>query len=538
MKTRRLLALLLGTLFTLFLFEAVLRLTGAFERKFWQVEGVALKSNKPVVLFVGNSHTMGSGAPKEKSFPNQLAGRLISRGHGTMPFEFVNVGRGNANSTFIVDTLPGFLTTYRPQYVVVMTGETNQWNHYGFADFAAISSSPDIGSKLYDLAYQIRIFRFIQLFNEFVLKPRSSAVFSSQEEGDRALYWISALDLGNMFDISKMTKAEVDEARESVASFLKKHPDHLGALMTLADIELKSEETRASGFQFLRHAYEVGGGIYNFRIDRSLNSYNPDVGIQPDLAAWAKRLKDQRPVEYESYKELFEKLKVPDLIANVSIEKQVSFYVEAVRLNPTDSIARSVLYRHQLLANLYEDCIRTLIDGAELNPFANPTDWFAALYNLRNILSKTSVARSGQMIAEIDSALAEFKLRYPKHANPNSMISPSAIDRWLEADLEKIRVMVENSGAKLMLQTYMPEKSGVEKPADAVIRKFAQMHSIPLSDTSRYFFMIEPDKQKRQRFFTSWYGQFDNHLGENGYQVVAELLEIDFEKAGWLPPRP
>ncbi len=88
-----------------------------------------------------------------------------------------------------------------------------------------------------------------------------------------------------------------------------------------------------------------------------------------------------------------------------------------------------------------------------------------------------------------------------------------------------------------MLQTYMPEKFGPEKPVDSVIRKVALGKSLPLSDTSAHFFRVEPDYIKRKRFFTAWYGEFDNHLGENGYAVIAELLEADFEKFGWIAPR-
>ena len=136
---RRLLSLLLGFLVTLALFEIGLRALGAFERYTWNVEGTKTTGDKPVILFVGNSHTMGFGAPKGRSFPDQFQERLAkSSPNGESPFEIVNVGRGNANSTFVKEHLPDFLEKFRPRYVVLMTGETNYWNHYGFAKFAQL----------------------------------------------------------------------------------------------------------------------------------------------------------------------------------------------------------------------------------------------------------------------------------------------------------------------------------------------------------------------------------------------------------------
>jgi hypothetical protein len=536
MNRRRLYALLLGLATVLVVFEIVLRLTGAFERQFWQVEGRDVHSDKPVVLFVGNSHTMGSGAPKDKSFPNQLAARLTARNHGTMPFEFVNVGRGNANSSFIVESLPAFLAKYHPSYVVVMTGETNQWNHYGYANFVNRSSKPSPLANLYELAYHIRVFRFVQLFNEFVVKPRTTQVFSSQKESDRALFWISALDNSNMFDISKMTTGELTEARRVLEKFIRENPEHVGALMASSDVYFKSTtaEDLAAGYRNLRKAYEINGEHYNFSIDRTLNFYLRDSQRPVEIEKWAHHLKDRRPKDFKLFIEFFDGLRTPKSLLEASVERRLAFFGSAVDANPTNSIARTVLYNQQIVAKRYAEGLQTLMGGAALNPFSNMMDWYATMQQLRETVQNEKEPNQ-PLVVKIDAALESFKARYPEHADSSRLISQAAIARWLASDLEAIAKLVRNAHAELMLQTYMPEKSGFEKPANAVIRKFADRHGIPISDTAKFFFRIEPDPIKRQRFFTTWYGEFDNHLGENGYAVISELLEQDFEKAGWIP---
>lgn len=85
-----------------------------------------------------------------------------------------------------------------------------------------------------------------------------------------------------------------------------------------------------------------------------------------------------------------------------------------------------------------------------------------------------------------------------------------------------------------MLQTYPPERWGSEKLVDALLRRFAAKYQLPLSDTSRELIQLEPDPKKRDRFFTKMYGDYDAHLGEEGYAVVARLLERDFVAQGWL----
>jgi tetratricopeptide (TPR) repeat protein len=340
-----------------------------------------------------------------------------------------------------------------------------------------------------------------------------------------------------MFEISKMSESERGEALQSLENFLSHHPDHVGALVTASELWLARDDLAAhqQGLKYLRHAYELNQEKYNFRMDRTLNISMSDSGRPSSEKAWAEKLKAQRPANFPLYVEYFDKLAAPASIAAASSDKQVEFYSQALAANPTNSIARTVLYWQLFKAKKFDEAIRTLIEGAELNPFANMMDWYAGLFELRKVIADQNDKNAGALIEKIDVALADFKSRYPQHADPRRIVSRLAIDRWLESDLLKIFNLVHEAHAQLMLQTYMPEKSGVEKPADAVIRKFANDRSLPLSDTSRYFFQLEPDAAKRRRFFTTWYGDFDNHLGENGYAVVAELLERDFEKYRWIP---
>lgn len=141
---KKLIALGLGAVFTLVIFEIALRLIGFQELYSRDALGPGVKSEMPAIIFVGNSHTMGTGAAPGKSFPDQFR-EILNVRHGKSPFEIVNLGRGNANSSFVADQMPKFLKTYRPQIVVLMTGETNFWNHLGYSDFVQ-KTSPGLES--------------------------------------------------------------------------------------------------------------------------------------------------------------------------------------------------------------------------------------------------------------------------------------------------------------------------------------------------------------------------------------------------------
>ncbi|MDX9731875.1 MAG: SGNH/GDSL hydrolase family protein, partial [Bdellovibrionales bacterium] len=239
---RRLKAIVLGLAFTFLLCEIGLRVVG-----FCGAGGDRTQvgdSPGDVVMFIGNSHTLGTGAPRGRSFPDQLFERLqhrFSDQEKSVPFKFVNVSRGNANTTFVYEELLKVLKQHKPAYAVVMVGEPNLWNHYGYSQFAGEKDQKkmEYWYSIYDKLYFFRTFRFLQIFHSQVVQPRSVGqgdFFSNMNEDEKGLYWTAALQEANMFEPENMSEHERAAAEKALAIFLTRHPSHVAALNAMSEV--------------------------------------------------------------------------------------------------------------------------------------------------------------------------------------------------------------------------------------------------------------------------------------------------------------
>lgn len=538
--SRRLTALILGLVVTLALFEVLLRAIG-FAELSKTASGDQPRSTHPVVVFAGNSHTLGSGAPVGRSYPDQFR-ELLAKKYGEAPFTIVNVGRGNANSTFVADAIPGFIEKHKPTYLVVMTGETNYWNHFGFGRFRRNVYGWNFASELYELAYLSRTFRFAQLFSEFVVKPRDrdpENVFADLERPEQAYMWIAVTNNGNMYNPSTMTEGELRTAYSAVSEFLVSSPNHLGALETLMElgISLGRFEIRYlnEGFAHARRLVELSSGTYSYPVDRMLNVYMKDAQADSNLRSLAMDLVANRPAPFVLYSEFYDHFVPPAAVDAMSPEKQIEFLRTAVLHHPNQPQVRFYYFQKLVELKKISAAIDVIKEGIELNPLANHYNWISILRQVDENLKRSGFLGAPALAGKIAGIIADFKNRFPAHEGRTGLITDVEIENWVKADLERILSEANKNGVKVLLQTYPPERHGPEKPVDRIIRDFARENDLPLSDTSRHFFAIQPDTKKREEYYTKMYGDYDNHLGESGYTEIAKILVPAFEAAGWLP---
>ncbi|HNW45101.1 MAG TPA: tetratricopeptide repeat protein [Elusimicrobiales bacterium] len=122
-------ALLAGVVFALLLLEAGLRCFGYLYKK---THSLAVSPAGAVtVLCLGDSFTVGLGAPAEKSYPAQLQDALNKKKPGPA-FRVVNGGVIGQNTSELLSKLQADLDSLRPHAVVVMTALSNGWNLRGF----------------------------------------------------------------------------------------------------------------------------------------------------------------------------------------------------------------------------------------------------------------------------------------------------------------------------------------------------------------------------------------------------------------------
>ncbi len=116
--------ILLGIGIAIILLEAVLRLGSLFFGG--RPIETAVTFSDHMILCLGDSHTYGVYYSPEESYPGQLQTQLDHRAPGK--YRVTNLGVPGMNSSQIRAKIPGWISQYRPQTVIVGAGINNVWN--------------------------------------------------------------------------------------------------------------------------------------------------------------------------------------------------------------------------------------------------------------------------------------------------------------------------------------------------------------------------------------------------------------------------
>jgi len=118
-------------------------------------------------LCLGDSYTYGEGASGEKgSYPSQLEQLLNARENGPagVRWRVVNRGWPGRNSAEVLQRTPGYLTTERPDYVVVLVGANDRWSHREMdLPPPQLDDVPSHDSATW--TWELRTLRLIELFS-------------------------------------------------------------------------------------------------------------------------------------------------------------------------------------------------------------------------------------------------------------------------------------------------------------------------------------------------------------------------------------
>ena len=126
----------IGLFTILFLLEVGLRITGFFYNKDMPSVNSGLVSNRGnhyIILCLGNSWTLGIGAPRGQSYPDDLQRKLDKKFYGRITV--INKGWGNENSSELLYKLEATLSKIKPNMVILQTGQPNWWNFYRYSDY-------------------------------------------------------------------------------------------------------------------------------------------------------------------------------------------------------------------------------------------------------------------------------------------------------------------------------------------------------------------------------------------------------------------
>jgi lysophospholipase L1-like esterase len=147
----RAVALLVGTVLTVGVAEVTLRGLGyAMSLRQKAVGGAEI-----TLLCEGDSFTYGIGGA---SYPEQLETMLNDK-HGEGTVRTVNAGVPGLNSALLADELEAHLREYRPDAVLVIVGENNNWNSIRLGDGGAPSWWTRVDAAL----LHSRVYKFLRV---------------------------------------------------------------------------------------------------------------------------------------------------------------------------------------------------------------------------------------------------------------------------------------------------------------------------------------------------------------------------------------
>ncbi len=529
---KKFIAVCFGIIFVFASAELVLRGIGAVYNHKHGVdadETAFKRTGEKVILFLGNSFTLGAGAPPGFGYPDHLR-KMLDEKYGKGKYQIVNKGRGNVNTRYILENLNKNLDETEPDLVVMMAGQPNRWNLYGYGDYIEEigGKGETTWQKIYNLLDHSKVYKFFALLD----KHRSDdfQIYKHDEKRPMmsGLFWIAGLQTGNQFEVHRMTVKEGEEA-EKALKILTQYPDHKRAayyfLGLISHHVLKNPENTA---QYFKKALEASGDNFDYTVYNDLYRY-PDEGFwrKIDPALYAE-LKKNALKNYPGDK-TFEELDTYFQTTNKPQGNLEEFFKLAIKTHPT--FGKS----HRELADIYIEqkkafgAAEVIMQGIWANPFSVQFNLFSRLEYIKFSFSHVKLTK------KIDEFIKKFSDAYPTEAHRTAYKNKDELKRWMYYDMAKIIKQVKARKIAMVLQTYPPERIYPEVAVNQTILELSKDLNVPLSNTLKYFKEEVFTKYKKEQFYSNDFGPDDDHLNATGYLVLAKLLYADLVRFGFLP---
>ncbi|MDD5115937.1 MAG: tetratricopeptide repeat protein [Candidatus Omnitrophica bacterium] len=195
-KKKRILVFFVG-LFTVFaVLETSLRIIGYNYQKARETSVRGLRSKGKdgfTILCLGNSFTLGIGAPAGQSYPDHLQ-RIFNLNNPDMKVIVVNRGVGCENTTELLGKLKGHIENIRPDLIILQTGQVNGVNFCRYTEYLNRISPCrfSFGRAIYslhDLLCKIRTYKLLSLL---------TANLKDKHKSERPLAEYQRRDIGQM----------------------------------------------------------------------------------------------------------------------------------------------------------------------------------------------------------------------------------------------------------------------------------------------------------------------------------------------------
>lgn len=469
-------ALAAGIVFLIIALETGLTLFGIVEAKKTRALSKGKTDTKGYrVLCLGDSNTVGLGAPAGQSYPDHLEN--ILRAQMPVGAKVTNAGMLAANTYQILSNLEKNMEKFNPDVVVLTAGGANFWNFFGCYSF----QSPDsFKAKLTNLLYRIKTFRLIKLLAKNIkekhqrARPAQPVAETSPPSVEQRLAKLPT----NMDGIKLPPQPQTTEIhKQLILNACKLKPEDWDNPGTMNDTG--EAQNKAGNFPLAIICFE-----------RAL-----------ELRPWDSRALYWLGNTYSS---------------KDNQAKALSYLLKGFLANPLESPTANKIGVAFFRLNNYEKALRWALYTIKLAPFKKDYYYYLSpcLIKLKN--PDWAQKKIKELVAQNPSTAKYFAT-----VSPNTNVNDFASE-WIKSDVRKIHTICKNHGIPLVLQTYL-----VDKRASAITRQLAKQDKIPLADSEKTFLEIEPKGVEKQEYLAP-----DRHPNSKGYKVMAQTVADTLARQG------
>lgn len=515
---------ILGLLFALIIFECSLRILG-FVDNYQRSSEMGSAPSSYRVMCLGNSYTIGNGAPPGKSYPAQL-NEILNKRNGDS-YRVSNRGRSNVNTSYIAENLLSWLEEDKPDQVFIMVGEPNAWNKYNYWKFLdKTNNKKTVMDSLHSFLMKFKTMKMIELFigrddSLIVDSDAYSSTFKniSLNENDRkylGYVWIGNLYMSSSFSVDGLN---LQQAREAVRAmeYVYDSDKNVIAAMILSEIYLikyNNEERFVFYFDKALEGMQVFNyGLWNM-LKRRATLFKSD-GVKANVSRFEQRLKSLHKTT--SLENLDKWASYGDFHFD-NKDKEIILLNDIELANPGDSKIFQKMYVLEANPDLLMQVLeRSLI----LNPMSQNAFALAYGYEI--------VERYPNLKPRFNTLLEVLSKRIGNNNLKSLVFNKSLEEQWIVSDLEEmIKTLKEFGVKKIVVQTYPPLRSGNERFADGVLRRWwekTQRNDVEFMDVGN---MLKDKFSKAyggEKYYSTDFGSADDHQNADGYREISKLMD-------------
>lgn len=536
---KKILVFLIGTFVTLIFIEGSIHLTGVYSKVFNRKHFASIKTNQFRILCIGNSHTAGSGVNPNEAYPAVLE-RELNKKFKNKNIVVFNGGLGNANTSVLLDELPKQFYEFKPHLLLIMAGEPNDWNSYGFTRFLQKSKNHELilqKSSLFSLEEWpiLNHLRLLKILRILFSKDKILTEVSQFNLKEKMAYWKSSLEIPSF----SLTDENANEKRMGLERYIMSHDmstelDGRTYYIVLYKLYKDHFYDLEKAMVFMEKSIKVKNDfdmITYYEIEKFLQhpNFTPNDKQLKKLHE-LKKLAEKKKVNNEHYNFLMKFYPFGDLTKFNSDELALAKKELPGLSNITFHYIQALKREHKINDT---ELVKLTIEAINLHgPFCMQSNAF--FRELKELEKRT---HDQKLKTQIEKNFNKFFSDYPAVRDKVLNFSEDKIAKWIEYDISQMVQLAKDKKINVMIQGYHWLKgSQNDDYLNPELKNIALKLNVPFSDTRSYFIeRITASGLNEDKFFALKYGRADNHPSTLGHQIIAKKIVEDLDKFKLLP---